>query len=79
MNYKYTPINLVSAIYVECFFWYIYSLKILSEQLMLIKKIGICSMLALMDIYLGLKVKKYTVDRILNLLILVLETLLIQK
>ena len=79
MNYEYSQINLVSAVCVDCFCWYIYGLKILSEQLMLLKKIGICSMLALMDIYLGLEVKKYTVDRILNLLILVLETLVIQK
>ena len=41
MNYEYTPINLVSAIYVDCFYWYIYGLKIFSEQLMLVNKIGI--------------------------------------
>ena len=75
MNYEYTPINFVSAVYVDCFAWYIYGLKILSEQIMLSNKIGICSMLALMAVYLGFEVKKYTVDMILNVLILVLGTL----
>ena len=79
MNYEYTPINFVSAIYVDCFAWYIYGLKILSEQLMLVNKIGVCSMLALMAIYLGFEIKKYTLDMILNVLILVLGTLVIQK
>ena len=79
MNYEYTPINFVSAVYVDCFAWYIYGLKILSEQIMLSNKIGICSMLALMAVYLGFEVKKYTVDMILNVLILVLGTLVIQK
>ena len=79
MNYEYTPINLVSAVYVDCFAWYIYGLKILSEQLMLVNKIGICSMLALMAVYLGFEIKKYTIDMILNVLILILGTLVIQK
>ena len=79
LNYEYTPINFVSAIYVDCFSWYIYGLKILSEQLMLVNKIGVCSMLALMAIYLGFEIKKYTLDMILNVLILVLGTLVIQK
>ena len=79
LNYEYTPINFVSAIYVDCFSWYIYGLKILSEQLMLVNKIGICSMLALMAVYLGFEIKKYTIDMILNVLILILGTLVIQK
>ena len=36
-------------------------------------------MLALMAVYLGFEVKKYTVDMILNVLILILGTLVIQK
>ena len=46
---------------------------------MLVNKIGVCSMLALMAIYLGFEIKKYTLDMILNVLILVLGTLVIQK
>lgn len=79
MSYEYTPINFVSAIYVDCFSWYIYGLKLLSEQIMLANKIGICSTLALMAVYLGFEIKKYTVDTILNILILVLGTMVMQK
>ena len=42
-------------------------------------KIGICSTLSLMAVYLGFELKKYTVDTILNILILVLGTLVIHK
>lgn len=79
MNFEYTPIHLVSAIYVDCFSWYIYGLKILSEQIMLASKIGICSTLALMAVYLGFELKKYTVDTILNIIILIMGTLVMQK
>ena len=78
-NFEYTPIDLVNTIYVDCFAWYIYGLKLLSEQLMFGNKIGICSTLTLMAIYLGFELKKYTVDTILNILILVLGTLVIHK
>ena len=30
-NFEYTPIDFVNTIYVDCFVWYIYGLKILSE------------------------------------------------
>lgn len=79
MNFEYTPIYLVSTIYIDCFSWYIYGLKILSEQIMLANKIGICSTLALIAIYFGFELRKYTVDTILNIIILVMGTLVMQK
>ena len=78
-NFEYTPIDFVNTIYVDCFAWYIYGLKLLSEQIMFGNKIGICSTLSLMAVYLGFELKKYTVDTILNILILVLGTLVIHK
>jgi solute carrier family 50 protein (sugar transporter) len=78
-NFEYTPIGLINTIYVDCFTWYIYGMKLLSEQIMFGNKIGICTTLSLMAIYLGFELKKYTVDTILNILILILGTLVIHK
>lgn len=78
-NFEYTPIELINTIYVDCFTWYIYGMKLLSEQIMLGNKIGICCTLSLIAIYLGFELRKYTVDTILNILILILGTLVIHK
>ena len=79
LNYEFTPIALIDTIYVDCVAWYIYSDKISCEQLHLSSSIGACCTLLLIVIYLAFELKRYTVDSILNCLILILGTLVIHK
>lgn len=79
LNYEFTPIALINTIYVDSVAWYIYSDKVLCEQLKLCSTIGgFCSLL-LIVIYLAFELKKYLVDSILNTLILILGTLVMHK
>jgi uncharacterized protein with PQ loop repeat len=79
LNYEFTPIALIDTIYVDCLAWYIYTDKISCDQLKLSSSIGACCSLLLIVIYLAFELKKYTIDSILNCLILILGTLVIHK
>ena len=79
LNYEFTPIALIDTIYVDCVSWYIYSDKISCDQLHLSNTIGACCTLLLIVIYLAFELKRYTIDSILNCLILILGTLVIHK
>lgn len=79
LNYEFTPIALINTIYVDSIAWYIYADKINSEHLKLCHIIGACCTLLLIIIYLAFELKKYLVDSILNLLILILGSLVIYK
>ena len=79
LNYEYTPIIFIDTIYVDALTWYIYADKIVCDQLKLCNTIGACCTLLLIVIYLAFEVKKYTIDSILNCLILILGTLVIYK
>ena len=79
VNYEFTPIALINTIYVDSIAWYIYADKILCEPLKICHTIGALCTLLLIIIYLLFELKKYTVDSILNLLILVLGSLVMHK
>ena len=78
-SFELIPITFISTIYADCVAWYIYGDKILSEHVQLCHCIGGCACLAIIIIYLCFELKKDLADGILNILILVLGTLVIQK
>ena len=71
LNYEDTPAIIVSTSYVNCFCWYIYGDMVFSDQIKICNLIGAISSLVLMCIYLAYEVRKYTVDAILNALIII--------
>ncbi len=79
LNYEYTPIIFIDAIYVDSLIWYIFADKIFCDQLKLSSIIGCCCSLFLIAIYLGFELKKYLIDSVLNCLILILGTLVIYR
>ena len=79
LNYEYTPIALIDTVFVDCLCWYIYGEKMAYEPLKLGNCIGGIVSLTLIAIYLIFEIRKYTVDAILNALILILGALVIQK
>ena len=78
-NYECTPIAMISTVFVDCLCLHIYGEKKAYKQLKLGNCIGIIVSLTLIAIYLIFEIRKYTVDAILNALILVLGALVIQK
>jgi hypothetical protein len=79
LNYEYTPIALIDTVYVDSLVWYFYGDKILCKQLKYGNCIGGFVSLSLIAIYLLFEIRKYPVDSLLNILILILGTLVIQK
>ena len=71
ISYEDTPAVLVSASYVNCFCWYIYGDMIFSDQVKICNGIGAISSLLLMCVYLVYEIRKYTLDAILNALIII--------
>lgn len=71
LSYEDTPAIVVSVSYINCFCWYIYGKMIISEQIKMCNMIGAISSLILMCIYLIYEVRKYTLDAILNVLIII--------
>ena len=70
LSYEDTPGILVTASYVNCFCWYIYGDMVFSQQVKICNCIGAISSLCLICIYLAYEVRKYTLDAILNALII---------
>lgn len=70
LNYEDTPGVLVTSIYINCFCWYIYGDTIFSDPIKICNLIGAIISFFLMLIYLAYEIKKYTVDAILNILII---------
>ena len=79
LNYEFTPIALIDTVYVDSVAWYIYADKLLCDPLKCCSLIGGACSLALISIYLAFEFRKYTVDSILNCLILILGTLVMHK
>ena len=71
LSYEDTPAVLVSASYVNCFCWYIYGDMIFSDQVKICNGIGAISSLCLICVYLVYEIRKYTLDAILNALIII--------
>ena len=74
LNFEDTPGVFVTTCYVNSFVWYIYGDMIFSDQVKYSFGIAACASLALIVIYLLFELKKYTVDSILNALILITGT-----
>ena len=74
VNFEDTPGIFVSTCYVNSFIWYIYGDMIFSNQIKYSFCCTSCISLCLMSIYLICELKKYLVDSILNILILVTGT-----
>ena len=70
LSYEDTPGILVTSIYINCFCWYIYGDTIFSEPIKICNLIGAITSFFLILIYLAYEIKKYTVDAILNILII---------
>ena len=71
VSYEDTPGVLVSSTYVNCFCWYIYGDMIFSDQVKICNCIGSIISLCLIVIYLVYEIRKYTLDAILNALIII--------
>ena len=71
LSYEETPGVLVSCTYVNCFCWYIYGDMIFSDQLKICNCIGAIISLCLIVVYLVYEIRKYTLDAILNALIII--------
>lgn len=71
VSYEDTPGVLVSATYVNCFCWYIYGDMIFSDQVKICNCIGAIISLCLIVIYLVYEIRKFTLDAILNALIII--------
>ena len=70
ITYEDTPGVLITASYANCFCWYIYGDMIFSDQVKICNGIGAVSSLCLIFIYLAYEIRKYTLDAILNALII---------
>jgi len=70
LSYEDTPIVIVSTSYLNCFCWYVYGDMIFSNQIKICNMVGACSSLILISIYLLYEIRKYTLDAILNILII---------
>ena len=79
LKYEDTPIVLISTSYVNCFCWYIYGDMIFSNQIKICNMIGIILNLILICIYLIYEIKDYTLDAILNVLIIISGSLALYK
>ena len=71
LSYEDTPAVVVTVSYINCFCWYIYGNMIQSDQVKLCNLIGAISSLILICIYLIYELRKYTLDAILNAIIIV--------
>ena len=71
ISYEETPGVLVTSMYVNCFCWYIYGDMIFSDQLKYCNCIGSIITLCLITVYLVYEIRKYTLDAILNALIII--------
>ena len=74
LSFEDTPGVLVTTSYVNYFCWYVYGDMIFSDQIKYAYLIGSCINLVLMVIYLIYEIRKYLVDTILNILILITGT-----
>jgi len=74
LDFESTPAVLVTTCYVNYFCWYVYGDMIFSDQIKYSYLIGAIVNTILMLIYLVYEVRKYLVDTILNLLILITGT-----
>lgn len=71
MSYEDTPAIIITTSYVNCFCWYIYGTLINSEQVKLCNLTGALSSLTLILIYLIYEIRNYTLDAILNGIIII--------
>jgi solute carrier family 50 protein (sugar transporter) len=70
ITYEQTPSIIIVTAYINCFCWYIYGDMIFSDQIKICNLIGAGSSLILICIYLLYEIKHYTLDAILNALII---------
>ena len=71
LSFEETPGVFVTCSYVNCFCWYIYGDMIFSDQVKICNCIGSVITICLITIYLVYEIRKYTLDAILNALIII--------
>ena len=71
LNFEDSPGAFVTTCYMNCFAWYAYGDTIFSEQIKYSYLVAAGVSLIFMIIYLAYELKKYLVDTILNILILI--------
>ena len=71
ISYEETPGVLVSTTYINCFCWYIYGDTIFSYKVKICNLIGSIITITLISIYFIYEIRKYTLDAILNVLIII--------
>ena len=79
LNFEDTPGILVTSIYINCFCWYIYGDTIFSDPIKICNLIGAIISFFLMLIYLAYEIRKYTIDTILNILIILTGSYAVYK
>ena len=71
LSFEETPGVFVTCSYINCFCWYIYGDMIFSDQVKICNCIGSVITICLITIYLVYEIRKYTLDAILNALIII--------
>ncbi len=79
ITYEETPMNIIGTSFVNCFCWCIYGDIIFSHQIKICNLIGTISNSILITIYLAYELRKYTIDAILNALIVMTGSYAIYK
>ena len=79
LRYEDAPIFVIIISYINCFSWIIYGNIISNNQIIINNIIGGISTLILIFIYLIYEIRKYLLDSVLNISILILGTILIYK
>lgn len=72
MKYEDTPTAIITTNYANCFCWYLYGNLIHSKQIKLCSMIGAISNLTFIFIYLIYEIRIYTLDAILNIIIIII-------
>ena len=74
ISYEDTPALMVTTMYINCLCWFVYGEMIYSTQIRKCNLIGAISSLLLIIIYLICEIRKYTLDAILNTLLIITGT-----
>ena len=74
LNFEDTPGVFVTTCYVNCFIWYVYGDMIFSDQVKISNCVSASISLILIVIYLIYEIRKYLIDSVLNVLLLVTGT-----
>ena len=74
LNFEEAPTVLIATMYCNCLAWYAYGELLFSQPVQICNLIGCCLLLLFSFTYLAYEIKKYTIDAIINTLIILFGT-----